>query len=348
MSDGLEVERVFFAAGGNAIVRGVSLHVPHGETLAVLGPSGCGKTTLLRLIAGLERPDHGTVSMGGVDLAGVPAHRRNFGMVFQDFALFPHMNVQRNIAFGLRKSLLSKADTLQRVAELLSMVGLEGFERRTTEALSGGERQRVALARALAPDPRLLLFDEPLGSLDRGLRERLLVELRAILDRLTIPAIYVTHDQFEAFAVADRMAIMRAGRIVGEGTPQALYAAPGTEFVARFLGFSNVVDAQLDARGVATTRIGRWSGVDGPAGAIRLLLRNEGATIAGGPGESIVSGNVASRLFQGGRQRLELEANGEKLEFEFETSTLLPAAGEVAHVRVASVQVLVPEPPDTD
>ncbi|MGH2633385.1 MAG: ABC transporter ATP-binding protein, partial [Tepidiformaceae bacterium] len=229
-TDGLVVEDVSFAAGGKEIVSRVSLGVAQGQTLAILGPSGCGKTTLLRLIAGLERPAGGSVRMDGVDLSAVPAHRRKFGMVFQDFALFPHMNVERNVAFGLRKSALPKAAAHARVAELLEIVGLAGFGQRTTEALSGGERQRVALARALAPDPRLLLFDEPLGSLDRGLRERLLVELRAILDRLTIPAIYVTHDQFEAFAVADRMAIMRAGRIVAEGTPRALYEKPGTEF----------------------------------------------------------------------------------------------------------------------
>ena len=342
---GLEVDGVSFAAAGHDIVASVSLNVAQGQTLAVLGPSGCGKTTLLRLIAGLERPSAGSVRLDGVDLAGLPAHRRKFGMVFQDFALFPHMNVARNVAFGLRKSSLPKSAAQARVAELLEMVGLSGFENRTTEALSGGERQRVALARALAPDPRLLLFDEPLGSLDRGLRERLLVELRAILDRLTIPAIYVTHDQFEAFAVADRMAIMRAGRIVTEGTPQELYANPTTEFVARFLGFSNIVDGQRDGAGIISTPVGTWAAPEADAGPVRLLLRGEDAAVVDTAGDGIVTGQVVSRLFQGGRQRVEVDAHGEKLEFEFAAGVPVPSPGAAIHIRVATVQALSSEPP---
>ena len=341
---GLEVESVEFAAGGRTIVADVALTVRPGETLAVLGPSGCGKTTLLRLIAGLEPLAGGSVHFNGADMAGVPAHRRNFGMVFQDFALVPHMSVERNVAFGLARSKLSRAGVRERVSELLEMAGLAGFEARTTEALSGGERQRVALARALAPQPRLLMFDEPLGSLDRGLRERLLVELRAILERVAIPAIYVTHDQFEAFAIADRMAIMRDGRIVRSGQPREVYERPGTEFVARFLGFGNIIDATLDSRGVATTAGGCWGGLAGEPGPALLLLRGEGATVAQGMGEQVVSGIVSGKLFQGARQRVELAAPVGALEFEFDSTQLLPPAGAEIFVHVPAVQVLEREP----
>ncbi len=341
---GLEVKSVEFAAAGREIVAGVSLTVPPGETLAVLGPSGCGKTTLLRLIAGLEPLAAGSVHFNGADMAGVPAHRRNFGMVFQDFALFPHMSVERNVAFGLGRSKLSRAAVRERVSELLEMAGLAGFEARTTEALSGGERQRVALARALAPEPRLLMFDEPLGSLDRGLRERLLVELRAILERVAIPAIYVTHDQFEAFAIADRMAIMRDGRIVRAGQPREVYERPGTEFVARFLGFSNIIDATFDGRGVATTAGGCWGGLAGEPGPARLLLRGEGATVAQGMGEQVVAGIVSGKLFQGARQRVELETPVGALEFEFDSTLTLPPAGAEIFIHVPAVQVLEREP----
>ncbi|MEP6871958.1 MAG: ABC transporter ATP-binding protein, partial [Anaerolineaceae bacterium] len=246
---GLRVNRVSFHAAGRAIVDDVSFAVAAGETLAIVGPSGCGKTTLLRLIAGLHRLSAGTVFFDDEDLAGVPVHKRRFGMMFQDFALFPHLDVEENVAFGLRRQITDSSRTA-RVTELLELVGLAGFGKRTIEALSGGERQRVALARSIAPEPRLLMLDEPLGSLDRGLRERLLVELKAILGRLQIPTVYVTHDQFEAFAMGTRMAIMRSGKIIRSDTPQTIFEHPETTFVARFLGLENIVAGERSADGI--------------------------------------------------------------------------------------------------
>ncbi|HMO53490.1 MAG TPA: ABC transporter ATP-binding protein, partial [Tepidiformaceae bacterium] len=249
MASGLEVQDVRWAAGSKEILRGVSLAVPPGETVALLGPSGCGKTTLLRVIAGLEQPNTGMVLIDGKDVTRLPPHRRGFGLMFQEHALFPHMNVRRNIEFGLRQMAVPARRRGERVEELLASVGLVGFGERTLEGLSGGERQRVALARTLAPSPRLLMLDEPLGSLDRGLRERLVIEVRDILDHLDIPALYVTHDQFEAFAIADRLAIMRGGRIVRDGTPADVFAEPRTEFVARFLGMENLVRGHRNSGG---------------------------------------------------------------------------------------------------
>ena len=249
-------------------VDGVDLEVHDGEVVCVLGPSGCGKTTLLRAVAGLEPPSAGRIAWDGADLAGVPTHDRGFGMVFQDFALFPHRDVAGNVAFGLRMRGDDAAASRGRVAEVLALVGLDGYERRSIATLSGGEQQRVALARALAPRPRLLLLDEPLGSLDRSLRERLVVDLRAVLTSVGVSAIYVTHDQEEAFALADRVVVLRAGRVVQEGAPEAVWAQPADEFVARFLGFDNVVDGRVirpdafrptadetaDVRGVVVSR----------------------------------------------------------------------------------------------
>jgi ABC-type Fe3+/spermidine/putrescine transport system ATPase subunit len=354
---GLSVEHVSFAVGPKAILRDVSVEARPGETLAVLGPSGCGKTTLLRIIAGLERPDAGRVLFDGDDVTGVPAHRRTFGMMFQDFALFPHLDVRKNVEFGLRRSKLDKPERRARVDELLELVGLSGYGKRTTEALSGGERQRVALARALAPQPRLLMLDEPLGSLDRGLRERLIVELRAILKRLAIPAVYVTHDQFEAFTIADRMAIMRAGQVVRTGTPEDVYAEPRTEFVARFLGFENVVRGTLSEDGAAQTPVGRWRvpltpgpsrTADGEGGCnggarpreVALLLRGEGVALTESGGDGVVSGVVVSRLFQGANQRVELDAQGERLAFELPADVGIPREGERISLQVPNVQLI--------
>jgi thiamine transport system ATP-binding protein len=220
----------------------VSLEVGEGEVVAVLGPSGSGKTTLLRVIAGLQRPDAGRVLLDGHDLAPVPPHRRGIGLVFQEHALFFHRDVCGNVAFGLRMRGDAPEAVESRVREVLELVGLSGFERRSVATLSGGEQQRVALARALAPAPRVLLLDEPLGSLDRRLRDRLLDDLAKLFRALEVTAVYVTHDQAEAFELGDRVAIMRAGRIVQEGTPDELWAHPADEDIARFLGLENVVD----------------------------------------------------------------------------------------------------------
>ena len=269
----LEVRRVSAQLGGEAVLADVSLTARVGEIVALLGPSGCGKTTLLRVIAGLQ-PHTGEVLWQGRSLAAVPGHRRGFGLVFQDQALFPHLDVERNVAFGLRMQTRTQhggaAERGRRVAELLELVGLSGFSRRPVDALSGGEAQRVALARALAPHPRLLMLDEPLSGLDRPLREQLLVDLPRILRRLRQTALFVTHDLEEALAVSDRVAVMRAGRIVQVGTPRALYERPASVFVARFLGRANIVHGTVRAAGSVRTgpqaAAGTPDGADSPVG----------------------------------------------------------------------------------
>jgi len=222
----------------------------------LLGKSGSGKSTLLRIIAGLEEPEAGKILWDGIDLTSTPPHLRDFGLVFQDYALFPHLNVHDNVAFGLKMRRMTQDEISGRVASALEMVNLSAFERRNVTELSGGEQQRVALARALAPRPRLLMFDEPLGALDRALREDLLNELRAILHQTSIPAIYVTHDQEEAFAIADRVLILYAGDIVREGTPVDVWANPGSVWVAEFLGLGNVIEGLLLNKDKVQTKFG--------------------------------------------------------------------------------------------
>lgn len=237
----LRVDELTVRFGDVVAVDRVSLQSAAGERLAVLGPSGCGKSTLLRAIAGLE-PASGTVTIDGVDLASVPPDRRPVGMMFQDHALFPHRTVEQNVAFGLRMAGIDTDEQRRRVGELLGLVGLDGFGPRSIATLSGGEAQRVALARALAPGPRLLLLDEPLGSLDRHLRERLIGDLPDVLASTATAAIHVTHDHDEAFAIGDRIAVMHAGRLLQAGSPQEVWTRPASLTVARVLGHTNEID----------------------------------------------------------------------------------------------------------
>ena len=224
-----------------AALDGVDLEVATGEVVAILGPSGCGKSTLLRAVAGLQPLDSGEVRWDGEDLAGLPVHRRDFGLMFQEHALFSHRDVAANVGFGLRMQKMDAASRSRRVREVLSLVGMAGFEERQIATLSGGEAQRVALARSLAPEPRLLMLDEPLGSLDRPRREELTEELRHLLRGIGVTVLHVTHDHDEAFAVADRVAVMQSGRIARIGTPAEIWHDPREAAVARFLGHANVV-----------------------------------------------------------------------------------------------------------
>jgi len=261
----LEVRHLTVAFEGKdaPAVDDVSLELPQGEVLAVLGPSGCGKSTLLRAVAGLEPPDAGSVLYDGADLAGVPTHRRGFALMFQDGQLFNHQSVAGNVGYPLRLRRTPRREVARRVAELLELVGLAGFGERRPASLSGGERQRVALARALAVEPRLLLLDEPLSALDRSLRERLAADLRTILLRAGTTALLVTHDQEEAFVVADRMAVMRAGRVVQSGTVDEVWRAPVDAEAAAFLGYATVLSGYPAARLLA-------AGGALPAGAVAL------------------------------------------------------------------------------
>ena len=249
---GLEVRDLTVRYGDLRAVDGASVRVAPGQVLAVLGPSGCGKSTLLRAVAGLEAPVAGTVHWDGRDLARVPPHRREFGLMFQDGQLFAHLDVAGNVGYPLRIRRRPRGERQERVAALLALVGLEGFESRSPAELSGGQRQRVALARALAVRPRLLLLDEPLASLDRDLRERLAADLARILREERIASILVTHDADEAFAVADRMAVMREGRLVQQGTLDQVWRHPADRDTARFLGYARLLDPDAVRRlGVA-------------------------------------------------------------------------------------------------
>jgi thiamine transport system ATP-binding protein len=253
-------------------VEHVSLELPAGEVLAVLGPSGCGKSTLLRAVAGLELLDGGSVAYDGRDLAAVPTHRRGFALMFQDGQLFPHQSVAGNVGYPLRLRRRPRAEVARRVEELLELVGLPGLGERSTTHLSGGERQRVALARALAVEPRLLLLDEPLSALDRGLRERLAHDLRDILVTGGTTALLVTHDQEEAFAVADRMALMREGRVVQVGTVDEVWRAPADAEAARFLGYATVLDGEAARR---VLEAGRAPRTGAPVALRRSALRQQ-------------------------------------------------------------------------
>lgn len=244
----LEAQGVGVVLGGSTILADVCLEAARGETVAVLGPSGSGKSTLLRVVAGLQRPDTGRVVVTGRDVTELPPHRRGVGLLFQDDALFPHLTVEANVAFGLRMERRPVAEIRERVDRLLRLVGLESMGSRRMQGLSGGERKRVALARALAPEPEVILLDEPLGGLDRPLQERLLDELRGLFDELALTVVLVTHDVSEAFALADRVALLRAGRIVQTATPDGLWRAPADDWVARFLGLGNVERTAAGAR----------------------------------------------------------------------------------------------------
>ncbi len=343
---GLQIRHLSKRFGETEAVVDVSFGVAPQEIVAILGPSGCGKSTVLHMIAGLEAPDRGQVLWDGEPLAPIPPHERGFGLMFQEFALFPHMNVEDNVAFGLRMQKMTSAQIRQRLAEVLELVGLRGFETREVDRLSGGERQRVALARALAPKPRLLMLDEPLGALDRTLKERLMLELPQILRATRQTAVYVTHDQEEAFAVADRVVVMDDGRIAQIGTPQGIYRQPASTFVARFLGLDNLLEGQVERRGEGTvvqTRVGALP-LDAPAdGQVTLLLRPETASLDG-QGDVEISGELVERSFRGSTQRIVLRlSDGQRLSFDFPSTTELPQVGKKVVLWVDSrkaVQVL--------
>ncbi|QGK68847.1 ATP-binding cassette domain-containing protein [Allosaccharopolyspora coralli] len=289
MALGLHGMSVHF--GEKTVLSEVDLKVPDGEVLALLGPSGCGKSTLLRAVAGLERLQAGMVCWNDRDLAPVPVHERGFGMVFQDGQLFPHRDVAGNVGFALAMRGADRRRRAERVAELLALVGLGGYERRRVTDLSGGEAQRVALARALAGDPRMLLLDEPLSALDRALRDQLAVDLAGLLARARATTIVVTHDHDEAFTLADRVAVMADGRVVQVDTPSRLWQRPADERVARFLGCSTIVPASLhesrEGRDtIATCVLGSVAvaenGADAAASTVRLGLRAGGLRAVAG------------------------------------------------------------------
>ena len=241
----VRLERVTKDFGGMVAVDDLSLDIAEGEFFSMLGPSGCGKTTTLRMIGGFEEPTRGTIYLGGRDVTDLPPYKRDVNTVFQSYALFPHLNVQDNVAFGLRRKKVPGDEIKTRVPEILSLVDLVGFERRKPGQMSGGQQQRVALARALVNHPKVLLLDEPLGALDLKLRKQMQLELKRIQQEVGITFIYVTHDQEEAMTMSDNLAVMRQGKIEQIGPPEDVYESPQTEFVASFLGASNLIDGEL-------------------------------------------------------------------------------------------------------
>jgi ABC-type Fe3+/spermidine/putrescine transport system ATPase subunit len=325
----LIVHSIYKNFGQTVALNGIGFDVDTGEILGILGPSGCGKSTLLNIIAGLEQPDAGEVLWEGEDLANIPTHRRGFGLMFQDYALFPHRNVFENVAFGLKMLKYSPHDIQIRVRDMLELVNLTGFEKRDVNTLSGGEAQRVALARALAPQPYLLMLDEPLGALDRDLRERLAVELHAILKKVNQTTLYVTHDQEEAFTLADRVIIMNTGRIEQTGTAQEIYQNPRSSFVARFLGLTNMISGTAfptENGSYIKTLLGSFFLPTTHTGDVILLIRPERAHLFEN-GEMQIRGIVREKTFRGAICRVGLDINHTHLFFDFLSNTHLPNEG---------------------
>ena len=326
--------------------RDVHLDVAAGEFLTLLGPSGCGKTTTLRMIAGFEKPDAGRVLFGGEDVTHMPANQRNIGFVFQNYALFPHLSVHENVAYGLEMRSLALGDIATRVADVLALVGLAGYEHQFSSQLSGGEQQRVALARAIVIRPRVLLFDEPLSNLDAKLRVQMREEIRELQRRLGITTIYVTHDQEEAMAVSDRIVVMDGGSVVAQGSAEDLYHRPRSEFVARFIGRVNILPARVvEVRGDVARVETLGAIVDArtpegaaPGDAVRLVLRPEAIEVVRGDGAGAQwEATVVSRVFLGEKIEYRLRCGGESLHIVRYNAGLGEALseGEVVRLRLA-------------
>jgi len=301
-----ELQRVTKRFGEVIAVDSVSLSVRRAEFLTLLGPSGCGKTTLLRMIAGFETPDSGRVMLGNRDVTDVPPYQRNVTTVFQHYALFPHMNVLDNVAFGLERRGIGRKETRRRVEVALEMVQLSGFEQRQPSELSGGQQQRVALARALVLEPHVLLLDEPLAALDLKLRKQMQLELKGLQKRLGISFIYVTHDQEEALTMSDRIAVMNAGHIEQLGRAEEIYERPATEFVAGFIGISNVIEGVVESAsaGRLVIQVGdarvHANGIGIAAGErARLLVRPEKITISSNALEQALPCTIESAVYLG-------------------------------------------------
>jgi len=341
-------------AGGVIAVQDVTLAVREGEFITLLGPSGCGKTTVLRLIAGFERPDRGRIALAGTDVTDLPPYRRQVNMVFQDYALFPHMTVAENVGYGLRVSGVPRAEIRPAVQQALSSVGLAEKAERRPHELSGGQRQRVALARALVRQPKVLLLDEPLSALDANLRAAMQVELKHLHERLGLTFIMVTHDQTEALVMSDRVVVMRAGLIEQDGTPTELYERPRSLYVAQFLGTSNLLQGRVvaTADGLATIDCGSQrmvAAVDGGGGsgsprvgdAVTLCIRPEKTLLTGAQdAQNRLAGHLRETLFHGSTARLMVDV-GQAEPFAVDvqlqdasTAVSLPRGGEAVTLAV--------------
>ncbi len=338
-------------------VDGIDLTMPPGEFFTMVGPSGCGKTTTLRMIAGFERPTSGRILLDGLDVAQIPPHRRSVNTVFQSYALFPHLDVARNVEFGLKYKRLTKQERRLRVAEALDLVQLGGYAGRRPSQLSGGQQQRVALARALVLTPRVLLLDEPLGALDARLRKDLQVELKALQAELGITFVFVTHDQEEALTMSDRVAVMSGGRVEQAGTPREVYEEPATVFVADFLGVSNLITAEAEADGdgcalrIGERRLRAARGDTRARGEVRAMIRPEriGVEAQDAPGENRLPGMVERAVYVGTAHELHVRLVGGdlvKATIPNDGSVLAFAEGApvTLHLPADAVRVLAPRP----
>jgi len=324
----LRVEGLGRSFGDVRALDGVSLDIAENEFFALLGPSGCGKTTLLRSIAGFEVPDEGSITLGGDDLLALPPNRRPVNLMFQSYALFPHMSVEANIAYGLKREKLPKAEIDQRVEEVLATVGLTALAKRRPAQLSGGQRQRVALARAIVKRPRLLLLDEPLSALDRKVRGEMQLELKRLQHEVGITFVVVTHDQDEAMSMADRIAVLADGRVQQVATPVELYRNPTNLFVADFIGTSNLIDGRVEDGAFVAPALGRlpWSGGSAPSGDAHLVVRPEELHLVA-PGAGVMDGTVAEVQFQGGVSTVAIVVPGQAKPF------LATVSGVAGHQR---------------
>ena len=345
----LSISNAVKTFGENTVVKGFDLAVEKGEFVSFLGPSGCGKTTVLRLIAGFERPTSGTIRIAGRDVTGLAPNKRRIGMVFQAYALFPNMNVFGNIAFGLKIAGMTSSEIEARVHKMLSLIGLTHLAERYPYEMSGGQQQRVALARALAPEPQVLLLDEPLSALDAKIRVSLREEIRAIQRELGITTVFVTHDQEEAMSMSDRIVVMNGGRADQVGTPSEIYNRPRTRFVAGFVGTLNVLRAQVDRPSAQTVRIGGTTvqltqpvTTADAQGNLSLALRPEALSLTPSETRDVTfEGLVKSVNFMGSVIRIRMQVGDEQISFDmFNSANLVPpSVGQTASAHIASGEI---------
>ncbi|HEY7631462.1 MAG TPA: ABC transporter ATP-binding protein [Thermoleophilaceae bacterium] len=356
MSGEIQLEELTKVFDEHVAVAGISLDMPAGEFFTLLGPSGCGKTTTLRMIAGFERPTSGRILLDGSDVARTPPHQRNVNTVFQSYALFPHLDVHKNVAFGLKYHKLTKEERAKRVADALDLVNLTEFANRKADQLSGGQQQRVALARALVLRPQVLLLDEPLGALDAKLRKNLQVELKALQSELGITFVFVTHDQEEALTMSDRIAVMNKGNVEQAASPRAIYEEPDTVFVADFLGVSNLLSAEAVGPdgGACTVRIGdrtmrAQQGAIEARGEVKVMIRPEriGIEPHANTGDERMPGMVERSVFLGGSHEVHVRVLGGELlkatvanDGKPQTVSLEPGAAVSVHLPPDGLRVL--------
>jgi putrescine transport system ATP-binding protein len=353
----LRLERLTKRFDEVAAVDGISIDIPKGQIFALLGSSGCGKSTLLRMLAGFEKPSEGKILLEGVDIATMPAYERPINMMFQSYALFPHMSVWENIAFGLRRQRIAGSEIAERVEKMLSLVQLRPYAKRKPHQLSGGQQQRVALARSLALEPRLLLLDEPLGALDRKLREQTQFELQTIIKKVGVTCVMVTHDQEEAMTMADRIAIMSKGQFLQVGTPSEIYETPNCRFVADFIGkanlFSGILETDAADHCVVATPLGKFlvgHGITGVTGMeLCVAVRPEKIDLSSAPPEELrynyLQGTVLERAYFGSSSMYRVKlASGERLQVSIpstERHAQLLEIGEPVHASFSPDSIVV-------